>query len=111
MLLLLRKILISTLANSLHKMNITRKILICAGIFVNGSKNKFRILLSLLAQAGVERVEHVLMLKSADRKLIENFENPGTRKESPEPLPNPGASNDDIKDAITLHSSDEEYAD
>ena len=51
MLLLPRKILISTLAKSLHKMNITREILICAGIFVNCSKNKFQILLLLLAKA------------------------------------------------------------
>ena len=110
-LLMPRKILISTLANSLYKMNITREILACAGIFVNGSKTKFQILLPLLAQAGVERVERVLMLKSADGKLIENFENPETREESPEPLPNRGASDDEIEDAITLHSSDEDYAD
>ena len=110
-LLMPRKILISTLANSLYKMNITREILACAGIFVNGSKTKFQILLPLLAQAGVERVERVLMLKSADGKLIENFENPETREESPEPLPNRGVSDDEIEDAITLHSSDEDYAD
>ena len=106
-----RKILISTLANSLYKMNITREILATVGIFVNGSKTKFQILLPLLAQAGVERVERVLMLKSADGKLIENFENPETREESPEPLPNRGVSDDEIEDAITLHSSDEDYAD
>ena len=81
-LLMPRKILISTLANSLYKMNITREILACTGIFVNGSKTKFQILLPLLAQA-------------------EYFENPETREESPEPLPNPGASDDEIEDAIT----------
>ena len=37
-------------------------------------------MLPLLAQAGVQRVERVLMLKSADRKLIKNFENPAREK-------------------------------
>ena len=72
MLLLPRKIPISTLANSLHKMNISREILICASIYVNASKNKFQILLPLFAQAGVDRVERVLLLKAADRKFRES---------------------------------------
>ena len=110
MLLLPRKILISTLANSLYKMNLTREILICAGVFVNGSKNRYQIMLPLFAQAGVDRVERVLVLKQNDRKLIENFENPA-RKESLEPLINHGGSDEELEDTITLHSSDEEYAD
>ena len=69
-------------------------------------------MIPLFAQAGLEWVERVLMLKSSDRKLIENFENPGAREESPEPGLNPGASDDEIEDlAITLNSSDDEYAD
>ena len=112
MLLMPRRLLISTLSNTLHKLNINREILVCAGLFVNGSKSKFQIMTPLFAQAGLERVERVLMLKSSDRKLIENFENPGAREESPEPGPNPGASDDEIEDlAITLNSSDDEYAD
>ena len=71
-------------------------------------KNKIQIVLHLFAQAGGERVERVLMLKSADRKLIENFEN-SAREESPEL--DPGASDEELEDAITLHWSDEEYAD
>ena len=110
MLLLPRRILISTLANSLHKMNLNREILLCAAVFVNGSKNRFQILLPLFAQAGVERVEKVLVLKQSEKKLIENYEN-SAREESPEPMVNHGGSDEELEDTITLHSSDEEYAD
>ena len=77
---------------------------------MNGSKNEFQFILSLLAEAGFERVEKVIMLKSTNRKLTESFENQA-REESPKPLVNPGASDEEPADAITLQTtSDGEYA-
>ena len=51
------------------------------------------------------------MLKSADRKLIENFKNPKiSREESSEPPLGPCAPDEELEDAITPYSSDEESA-